>query len=109
MFGIWRIEREQAARWWRHYHFSAVASEGNEKFRLECAWAEGLYTLTISTMSHCSDDLLFARLMFTDADCGKYVRQVMRIAHSDIRQRLERLDRLHRRAVIGIGQVCRKK
>jgi hypothetical protein len=108
MFGVWRIEREQPARLWRYYHFVAVASDGGEEFRLECFWEQPAYWLEVTTAARGPADPVFARMLFADADCGKYVRQVMRIARRDVSRRLARLDALHRDGVIGVGELCRR-
>ena len=101
MSGVWRVEFERPERWWRYYHCVAVASESGDEFRLECRWERPVYYLGVTSTACGPDHPLFERLLFADADCGKYVRQVMRIARHDVARRLVRLDSLHRDAMLG--------
>lgn len=104
--GVWRFERERPARWWRNYSCVAVASDGEDEFRLVCEWSQPLYILTVTSRGRGPDDPVFDRFHFTDEDCGDVVRRVMRIARRDVARRLARLDQLHRDAVIGASRVC---
>lgn len=54
-----------------------------------------MYILSVYSQSRGENDPLFSRCLFADADCGKYVRQIMRIARHDVKQRLARLDEIH--------------
>lgn len=106
-FGVWRVEWEQPEGWWRYYDFAAVANDGGDEFRLRCFWEQPAYWLEVTNTARGPDDPVFSRMLFADADCGKYVRQVMRIARHDVARRLARLDHLYKDVLIGAGQLCR--
>lgn len=107
MFGVWRIEIERPARWWRYYHCAATATENGDEYRLVCEWVQPLYVLNVTSASRGPDAPLLTSLLFSDADCGRYVRQVMRIARSDVARRLARLDRLRGALNIDLDAACK--
>ena len=92
MTEMWNIKEERRQP---HpgYYCLAFAYDGGEEFRLECTWEQCMYILSVYGQS---DGELLSKCLFADADCGKYVRQIMRIARRDVKLRLARLDRLHR-------------
>jgi hypothetical protein len=107
--GVWRILQEHPPGWWTNYYCVATASENRDAFRLICEWAQCLYALTVYKNGHEESDIVFARLLFADADCGKFVRQVMRITRCDVNQRLARLDARLAEGIIDAGSICREE
>lgn len=108
-FQLWKVEYRISSTDCREFKFLATACEHGDSFFLECSWEQCLYCLTVYKNGTSTDEIIFTRCMFADADADKYVDQIMRIARQDIERKLARLDELHNDGVIGVvSQTSRR-
>ena len=80
----WKIKKEHKKSFFRQYYFYAVAEENENKFELECSWAQCVYCIFIYKNKNLSEDPLFYASVDLGDTPSKYIHNILRETQNNI-------------------------